>query len=156
MSGTYPSPAWKFGSVEVPRPTHKDYIFALETMNRKEARAIWRDGIKACWDNRCAFCNGTPIDDESLTLDHVKPRSQGGQDLTRNLVPACSSCNSDKGSQNWREWYRKQDFYCSVRELEIESWMAQGDRHAGEWWEAGVANLEAVMLEIQAEKAQAA
>ncbi|QNJ25973.1 HNH endonuclease family protein [Synechococcus sp. SYN20] len=152
VSGTYPSPAWKFGSVEPPRPTHKDYLFALETMNRKEARAIWRDGIKACWDNRCAFCNATPIDDESLTLDHVKPKSKGGEDLTRNLVPACQSCNTDKGSEDWKEWYRKQDFYCRTRELEIESWMAQGDRTGGEQWES---NLEAIVM-IQAEQAQAA
>lgn len=121
-------------------------------MNRKEARAIWRDGIKACWDNRCAFCNGTPIDDESLTLDHVKPKSRGGEDLTRNLVPACQSCNTDKGSEDWKEWYRRQDFYCRTRELEIESWMAQGDRTGGERWES---NLEAIVM-IRAEQAQAA
>lgn len=142
MSGTYPSPAWKFGTVEIPRPTHKDYLFALETMNRKEARSLWKEGIKSCWDHRCAFCNGVPIDDRSLTLDHVKPKSRGGQDLTRNLVPACADCNARKGSENWKRWYRLQPFYCPVREKEIESWMTQGDRHVEEWWETGVGDLE--------------
>ena len=139
---SYPSPSWKFSPELLPRPTHKHYIFALEIMDRKEARAVWKDSIKACWDHRCAFCNGTPIDDDSLTLDHVKPKSRGGQDLTRNLVPACRSCNSDKGSTEWRQWYRKQEFYCPVREKEIESWMAQGDRNVEEWWETGVGDLE--------------
>ena len=111
-------------------------------MDRKTARAVWKDSIKACWDHRCAFCNGTPIDDKSLTLDHVKPKSKGGQDLTRNLVPACQSCNTDKGSTEWRAWYRKQEFYCPIREKEIEAWMAQGDRNVEEWWEIGVGDLE--------------
>lgn len=111
-------------------------------MDRKKARAVWKDSIKQCWDNRCAFCNGTPIDDESLTLDHVKPKSKGGQDLTRNLVPACQRCNSDKGSIEWRQWYRRQEFYCPIREKEIEAWMTQGDRNIEEWWEVGVGDLE--------------
>lgn len=117
-------------------------------MDRKKARAVWKESIKACWDDRCAFCNATPIDDESLTLDHVKPKSRGGQDLTRNLVPACRSCNSDKSSQEWRTWYRKQEFYCPVREKEIEAWMAQGDRNVEEWWETGVGDLEYCVEQI--------
>jgi len=123
-------------------------------MDRKKARAAWRDGIKECWDNRCAFCNGVPIDDESLTLDHVKPRSRGGQDLTRNLVPACSRCNADKGSEDWRRWYQLQPFYCPVRAREIESWMTQGDRNVDEWWETGVGDLEWCVMRIQENQAK--
>ena len=84
------SPAWKVFPELMPRPTHKDYIYSLEIMNRKEARQVWREGIKACWNHQCAFCDGIPIADESLTLDHVKPKSAGGEDLTSNLIPACS------------------------------------------------------------------
>ena len=126
----------------MPRPTAKDYIFSLETMSRKEARRLWRDGIKACWDNRCAFCNGTPIAEESLTLDHVKPRSAGGQDLTSNLVPACASCNSDKASLDWKAWFRAQPFYDPMRECEIESWMNQGRRYDPEPWEHALFTTE--------------
>ena len=145
----FPTPAWLFRTIELPRPTHKDYLTHLETVNRKEARAMWRDGIKACWDDRCAFCNATPIDDESLTLDHVKPRSRGGQDLTRNLVPACRQCNSDKASQDWKSWYRKQEFYCPVREREIEAWMSQGTRRVDDWAEIGHGDLEWCVNEIE-------
>ena len=104
-------------------------------MSRKEARRLWREGIKACWNHQCAFCNGVPIVDESLTLDHVKPRSAGGEDLTSNLVPACSSCNSNKGSEEWRTWFRAQSFYDPMREKEIEAWMMQGRRYDTEPWE---------------------
>lgn len=126
----------------MPRQHHRDYLLALETMNKREARRLWREGIKRCWDDRCAFCNGVPIDDKSLTLDHVKPRSKGGQDLTSNLVPACTRCNTNKGSSDWRQWYRLQSFYCPVREAEISAWLAQGDRHLNEWWDIGMGDLE--------------
>lgn len=145
MSREYPTPAWKFGTTEIPRPTHKDYIYHLETMNRREAREMWREGIRACWDHRCAYCNGTPIDDDSLTADHVVPKAHGGQDLTKNIVPACRSCNSDKGSEDWRTWYRKQDFYSPMREKEITCWMEHADRRHEEWWEENIGELEMVV-----------
>jgi len=149
-----PSPAWKYAPELIPPNHHKDYVYSLRIMDRKKARAAWRDGIKECWDYRCAFCNGVPIDDESLTLDHVKPRSRGGQDLTRNLVPACSRCNADKGSEDWRRWYQLQPFYCPVRAREIESWMTQGDRNVDEWWEIGVGDLEWCVMRMQENQAK--
>lgn len=33
-----------------------------------------------------------------LTIDHVIPRCRGGEDTWENLVVACSSCNTKKGS----------------------------------------------------------
>jgi hypothetical protein len=134
------SPAWKQFPELIPRARAQDYLLSLEIMDRKKARAVWRDGIKSCWDHRCAYCDGTPIDDRSLTLDHVRPKKSGGQDLTRNLVPACADCNTDKGSQNWRAWFREQSFYCSIREEEIASWMRTSDRHAEPFWDVGIGN----------------
>lgn len=129
------SPAWKVFPDLLPRPTHKDYLYALETMNRREARQLWREGIKACWNHQCAYCNGVPIDDASLTMDHIVPKAHAGEDLTSNLVPACSRCNNSKGSEEWHSWFRKQDFYSPMRELEIEAWMAQCRRYDYEPWE---------------------
>ncbi len=140
----------------MPRPTHKDYIYSLEIMNRKEARQVWREGIKACWNHQCAFCDGIPIVDESLTLDHVKPRSAGGQDLTSNLVPACQQCNSDKGSEDWVTWFRKQEFYSPMREHEIRSWMEQGRRDGGEHFEMGVEAAQEVITLLREDPAWAA
>ncbi len=123
-------------------------------MDRKEARHHWRDSIKECWDHRCAYCNAIPIDDKSLTLDHVKPRSAGGQDLTSNLVPACAKCNADKGSEDYKKWFRKQDFYCPIREKEIDVWLQTGDRTVEEWWEIGIGDLEYCIeqIELRAER----
>ena len=118
-------------------------------MDRKEARRVWRDGIKAAWNYRCAYCNGVPIHDASLTADHIIPKSAGGQDLTRNIVPACASCNSKKGSQEWRSWFERQSFYCPIRAMEIDSWMQQGTRDIGEWWEVGLGDLEWCIKQIE-------
>lgn len=43
--------------------------------------------------HRCAYC-GTS---ESLTLDHVIPKSRGGASSWDNLVTACKTCNAKKG-----------------------------------------------------------
>ncbi|MCS7153928.1 MAG: HNH endonuclease [Bacteroidia bacterium] len=44
---------------------------------------------------RCAYCGAT----HNLTIDHVIPRSQGGDDSWENLVTACEPCNHRKGNR---------------------------------------------------------
>ena len=45
--------------------------------------------------NKCQYCGST----RSLTIDHVIPRSKGGDDSWENLVVACASCNVKKGDK---------------------------------------------------------
>lgn len=45
---------------------------------------------------QCRYCEAP-----AQTIDHVWPRSRGGDDHPNNLVPACSQCNSTKGGQSW-------------------------------------------------------
>ena len=45
--------------------------------------------------NKCQYCGST----KSLTIDHVIPKSKGGEDTWENLVVACSSCNVKKGDK---------------------------------------------------------
>jgi len=45
-------------------------------------------------NNTCQYCGAR----SKLTIDHVIPRSKGGTDSWENLVVACSSCNTKKGS----------------------------------------------------------
>jgi 5-methylcytosine-specific restriction endonuclease McrA len=44
-------------------------------------------------NHTCQYCGSK----KSLTIDHVIPRSRGGQDTWENMVVACSSCNTKKG-----------------------------------------------------------
>lgn len=106
-------------------PRHQcadDFLYTMEALTNGQAIRLWRNSIKASWDNCCAYCGKPPIDDESLTLDHVKAKSRGGEDLTSNIVPADLPCNASKGSEDWREWYRRQDFYDPRREARIQYW----------------------------------
>ncbi len=48
--------------------------------------------------NRCQYC-GHLFPTSELSIDHVRPRSQGGPDTWENLVCACVKCNSRKGGR---------------------------------------------------------
>ncbi|NJM75984.1 MAG: HNH endonuclease [Acaryochloridaceae cyanobacterium RU_4_10] len=46
-------------------------------------------------NHACQYCGSG----KRLTLDHVIPRSKGGQHTWNNVVAACESCNSQKGDR---------------------------------------------------------
>ena len=48
--------------------------------------------------NQCQYC-GRHFPTADLSIDHVKPRSQGGLDSWDNLVCACIRCNARKGGR---------------------------------------------------------
>jgi hypothetical protein len=110
----------------LPRERAGEYLFNLEAMNGKEAKRLWRQSIRDAWNNKCAYCDCPPIDMKSLTLDHVRPKSRGGEDRTSNCVPACKECNHSKGSEDWIRWYRRQDFYTAHSEMRIRNWLQTG------------------------------
>ncbi len=68
------------------------YVRVPRAIQRKiSRRALFaRDG----W--RCVYC-GTSAG--RLTLDHVVPRSRGGDSIWENVVTACSTCNHKKGNK---------------------------------------------------------
>lgn len=45
-------------------------------------------------DHTCQYCGSQ----KKLTIDHIVPRSRGGQDTWENMVVACSACNTKKGN----------------------------------------------------------
>ena len=104
----------------------RDYLYNLEAMTRKEAKHLWRQSIKEAWNNRCAYCGKPPIDDKSLTVDHVKPKAKGGEDRTSNCVPACAKCNHSKGSEDWLQWFSRQSFYSEKAVARIRLWIDEG------------------------------
>ena len=55
-----------------------------------------RDEIFERDGRRCVYC-GEIFPVEELTLDHVQPRSRGGDGSEGNLVTACRGCNTRKG-----------------------------------------------------------
>ena len=51
-------------------------------------------------DFRCQYCGERERD---LTLDHIIPKTNGGQTIWTNVVACCKKCNSDKGGQSLKE-----------------------------------------------------
>jgi 5-methylcytosine-specific restriction endonuclease McrA len=49
---------------------------------------------------RCVYCGTTA---GRLTLDHVIPRSRGGESVWENVVTACAPCNHHKGNRTLEE-----------------------------------------------------
>jgi len=49
--------------------------------------------------NICQYC-GRKFPTSELSIDHVIPRSRGGQNTWTNLVCACTTCNSRKAAQS--------------------------------------------------------
>lgn len=113
-----------------------DYLFNMTALTRREARQQWRQSIKDAWNNRCAYCGKPPIDDDSLTeltIDHVRPKSRGGEDRTSNVIPACACCNQSKSSQDWVAWFRLQPFYTIEAEWRIRQWLYDGRTDFGSY-----------------------
>lgn len=52
--------------------------------------------------NSCQYC-GHSVRASDMTVDHVVPRSQGGQNSWENCVIACRRCNSAKGNKRLKE-----------------------------------------------------
>ncbi len=49
---------------------------------------------------QCQYCGKTDL---PLTIDHIIPRSRGGEYSWENLITACPRCNSKKGNRTPRE-----------------------------------------------------
>jgi 5-methylcytosine-specific restriction endonuclease McrA len=61
-----------------------------------------RRSIFARDENRCQYC-GRKFRTTELSLDHVVPRSRGGESSWTNLVCACTRCNKRKGGHTPEE-----------------------------------------------------
>ena len=125
-----------------------DYLHNMSALTRGEARRQWRQSIKDAWNNRCAYCGKPPIDDDSLTVDHVRPKSSGGEDKTSNCIPACRECNQDKSSQQWVAWFRMQPFYTIESEWRIRQWLKGGIQGFGPYSEEDARIVDQYINEI--------
>ena len=67
-----------------------------------QTRALSRKNILLRDRNTCQYC-GEAFASGDLTLDHVVPRSRGGNSTWENLVACCHSCNRRKGNRMLNE-----------------------------------------------------
>ncbi|HEV2174014.1 MAG TPA: HNH endonuclease signature motif containing protein [Nitrospira sp.] len=89
------------GQVRVPAQTI--YFTEMDLL-----RWLWqRVGVNAVL---CPCCNSTPIDILSLTIDHIVPRSCGGQFSLDNMAIICKDCNQRKGEMSQGAFSKLLDF----------------------------------------------
>jgi len=67
-----------------------------------QTRALSRKNILLRDRNTCQYCS-VVLPSGELTLDHVIPRSRGGNSTWENLVACCHSCNRRKGNRMLHE-----------------------------------------------------
>jgi 5-methylcytosine-specific restriction endonuclease McrA len=72
--------------VRVPRDVHR--------------RKITRKAVLARDAYTCQYCGANK---PGLTVDHVIPRSRGGESIWENIVASCAACNRRKGDRLPRE-----------------------------------------------------
>ena len=56
--------------------------------------AVTRSAVLRHYDHKCVYCGK-----KGETVDHVIPRSRGGQNTWDNVVAACKKCNSKKANR---------------------------------------------------------
>ncbi len=68
----------------------------------KQSVRFSRRNVFARDGNRCMYCNRR-FPPSQLSLDHVLPRSRGGDTTWENVVSSCVKCNVHKGGRTPRE-----------------------------------------------------
>jgi hypothetical protein len=83
--------------------------FCLE--DESKGLPMWlRKHILELYGNQCFHCK-KPLSLGTLTIDHIRPKSKGGDSRPTNLQPMCADCNNRlKGSADPQECYVFLDF----------------------------------------------
>ena len=77
--------------------------------NRSQYRAYLRTRCAEAQSWRCAYCNEEMNllykSKKCVSLEHITPRSLGGEDTYENCVAACNSCNNKRGNNDLNSDY---------------------------------------------------
>lgn len=79
----------------------------MKTNNRMQFNSVQRQYILGKSDCRCAHC-GIGLNTKTMTVDHIVPISNGGDNEEYNLLALCEECNKAKSDliYNPGEYYR--------------------------------------------------
>jgi 5-methylcytosine-specific restriction endonuclease McrA len=93
---------------------------------------LTRRGVLRRDNHRCAYCNRS-----ANTIDHVQPKSRGGQDTWENLVACCLKCNNLKSDKTLAEIGWQLRF--TPRMPSGASWTVRGAEHLEPQWDGYLA-----------------
>ena len=103
---------------------HTDFVGGMKRRGEQNVdytHQQWKETV-IFFGGECAYCGRTMHKGERLTRDHLEPVSEGGVTTQDNIVPACASCNSSKGAEEWRSWFMKQPFFSQERMNRVFKW----------------------------------
>ncbi len=89
--------AWELRSehTQMPRPVVIRLMTYVRVPRDTERRKITRRAVFARDGWSCQYCGAR----SNLTVDHVIPRSKGGDSSWENIVASCAPCNRRKGDR---------------------------------------------------------
>ena len=90
--------AWRLHSEHQthPRPTVIRLVAYVKVPRDTHRRKITRRAVFARDGWTCQYCGSSR---PGLTVDHVIPRSRGGESVWENIVASCAACNRRKGNR---------------------------------------------------------
>ena len=95
-----------FGLVDKTKEIYKPSVIRVNKYINKNFHRVPlnRDNIFRRDDHKCVYCGYDDV--RALTIDHVIPKSRGGEDSWENWVTACRGCNLEKDNLTAEEWGR--------------------------------------------------
>lgn len=72
---------------------------------RKKVRAFLRKE-----DGKCPCCGERATTSVLYTIEHIKPKSRGGENNLNNFIGMCETCNKDKGNRTIMEYLQVKHF----------------------------------------------
>lgn len=106
--------------------------------SRMRFEILKRDGYT------CQYCGRKPPE-IVLELDHIKPRSAGGEDVPENLIVACRDCNRGKSASGVLEGTDTEEIQCSHPDCQEKVIRGYCSKHASEpyvsGWEDGASGV---------------
>lgn len=81
----------------VSRFLDENYDLESDTGTKKRPSQAMRDLVLEMYEYRCFGC-GAHESSVELTIDHIQPRSRGGDAAFRNLQPLCEPCQQKKAN----------------------------------------------------------
>ena len=73
---------------------HTALLDGIGTASKRAVRLV------AIYTDRCIYCVNV-LSDDTRTIEHVIPKSQGGTNDLHNLRLACSTCNNMRGDWSY-------------------------------------------------------
>jgi hypothetical protein len=90
---------WSSGHMFYPSIVRLKEPFKRNFYNHKNSvYSFNREAVVRRDNETCQYC-GIKISRSKITIDHIIPKSQGGQSTFTNCVVACHSCNSKKANK---------------------------------------------------------